>query len=200
MNANVGHKSNRSKESWVEDIFLTYFNEVHPKFYLLKCSQDYNTFDYWMIGNDERSAQIVELKIRPGKKAYDDEFALLDYLKIIKLRSYAIGINCYVFFCYEDMTLVFDTAWEIQQFKETVWNHRNVLLAGWYAKKAKTLKIGLSDLRSIHSRVQAEIELDQKLGAMSQETEAPAVQENSLELTTPSVLPEDADHKTPDSL
>lgn len=174
----------KQKESWTEDLFLDVFNEFHPKFYLLKCSQDYNTFDYWMVEQNEREAHIVELKCRPGKKAFEDRYAMLDYLKIVKLRALAIGLNVYVFFLYEDKTLIFDTAWVIDKFRETIWNNNSALLAGWFAEKAKSIPIGLKDLRKIQRTVSAEHELAEKLDAMSQETLTPAPQENSPESQT----------------
>ena len=138
--------------SFIEDSFQAAFNSLfHNKYELMSCSQDYNTFDFWMVepSKQEIAPRIIELKAHLNKNFEDREMMGCDLIKLQKLRSLSIdGIKSYIFHVFEDATLVQDVNTPVRSYRRTIWSNKEILLALVPRQTAvQKISIGLKDLR-----------------------------------------------------
>ena len=141
----------KSKTSWTEKAFQEWFNATFEnRFELMSCSQDFHTFDFWMlnVGQPDVQPRIIELKAHIGKKGLDRAFVGCDFIKIQKLRNLCIGTKAYVFHLFEDCVLIQDVDTRITQFKKTTWNDQEVLLGLISVHNIdRKFSVGLANLR-----------------------------------------------------
>lgn len=146
----VIRKQSISKTGWYEKPFLSWFNRTFATCKLLSCSQDFSTFDYWMLDSNQTSPpKLIELKAHPNKLHTDRDFVGCDLIKLLKLRSLSFGHDAKIFHIFEDVCLIQDINTEITRYVETVWGGHTVLLALVPRLSCeKQLTVGLRDLKN----------------------------------------------------
>lgn len=149
-NPTVIHKP-RSKTSWTEEKFLTWFNAKYADRYeLMPCNQDFQSFDYWMLDlrDPQKIPRIIELKAHIGKLHTDRPRVGCDLIKLQKLRGLSVGTKAYIFHLFEDATLVQSIDQPVAELRKTVWNDSEILLAlVERVDCASLIAVGLRDLR-----------------------------------------------------
>jgi hypothetical protein len=134
------------KSSWTESAFEKAFNQIFVnKYSLLKCSQDYNTFDFWLLNlSDPRQMPaMIELKTHLSVKHDDREMVGCDLIKANRMKSLAVnGCKAYVFHLFKDLTLVQDIDTPIANIRKVEWANKEVLLA-LISRQSAVQKIGI---------------------------------------------------------
>lgn len=132
----------------LQDKFFILFNALDPdKYHLVKSNQEYEIFDFFLFKTNEIEPYLIELKTRPGK--FHDTFndTLIDYIKIIKLRS--MSKRAFVIVCYEDLSVVVDVSQNPDGLIVGQYDNMEKPVALYEVSKLKTLPISLEALRAI---------------------------------------------------
>jgi len=125
-------KKRLSKTSHIENIFQEHFNATSAYFNLIKCSQDFNTFDFWLI---EKKIHLhpprpVELKVHFNRDPKCHDLIGCDYIKYLKLKSLAVDTKAYIFHVLANRTLVQDVTRPVTHYKTYVDRDGREILLG----------------------------------------------------------------------
>lgn len=140
----------KAKVSWTEELFAEVYNVESRSYRLVLCSQDYQTFDYWLVDKSGlRPPAVVELKAH-YKFSTERQHVGCDLVKIQKLRSLSMGSKGYIFHLFEDCTLIQDVEQPIDKFLEIEYSGKPVILGLVRGEMLKSISsVGLARLRKI---------------------------------------------------
>ncbi len=128
--------------------FLKIFNALDPEnYHLVPSLQEFEIFDYYLFKKGEKEPYIVELKTRPNKIHTHFADTLVDYLKLLKLRS--LSRRSYVIVCYEDISIVIDANIEPESVIVSLIDGMEKPVGLFEVAKLKKLGISLEALRLI---------------------------------------------------
>ena len=169
-------KKHISKESLTEALFLEKFNAKYSKTRrLIKCNQDFNTFDFWLIDLLQPNAipKLVELKHHIKRDSKTTKFIGCDLLKLQKLKAQSLDTKAYVFHLLEDATLIQDVETKVDKIQQIVYKGQDILLGLIMIQKCiKTIDFGFQDLQKLKNHLPAEVLLQRSLSAIAQGSEA----------------------------
>jgi len=165
-----------SKESLTEALFAEKFNAKYSKTRrLVKCNQDFNTFDFWMIDLLQPNAipKLVELKHHTQRNSKNTKLIGCDLLKLQKLKAQSLDTKAYVFHLLDDVTLIQDAETPIDKIQQIVYKGQDVLLGLIMIQKCiKTIDFGFQDLQLLRKNLPAEVLLQRSLCAIAQGSQA----------------------------
>jgi hypothetical protein len=165
-----------SKESLTESLFLEKFNAKYSKTHkLVRCHQDFNTFDYWLIDllKPNSIPKLVELKHHTQRDLKNTKFIGCDLIKLQKLKAQSQDTKAYVFHLLEDVTLIQDATTPIDQIKEITYKGQQVLLGLIMVQKCiKTIDFGFQNLQKLRDHLPVDALLQRSLGATAQGSQA----------------------------
>lgn len=128
--------------------FLKVFNALDPEnYHLIESTQEFEIFDYYLFKKGEKEPYIVELKTRPNKLHTHFEDTLIDYLKLLKLRS--LSHKSYVIICFEDTSLIINASLEPESVIVSVIDNMEKPVGLYEVAKLKKLGISLEALRFV---------------------------------------------------